>query len=82
MRQIGNATIYNQDILEWAKTYKSEKFSACLCDPPYELSFMNSKWDGTGIAFNPETWQALSAHLLPGAYLFAFAGTRGYHRMA
>lgn len=49
--------------------------------------FMGTDWDGTGesgngIAFNPETWAALSQHLYPGGFILAFAGTRGYHRMA
>jgi site-specific DNA-methyltransferase (adenine-specific) len=49
--------------------------------------FMGSDWDkvdedGLGIAFRPETWSALAQHLYPGAFIMAFAGTRGYHRMA
>lgn len=48
--------------------------------------FMGQQWDGEGesggIAFNPETWAALAQHLHPGGFILAFAGTRGYHRMA
>lgn len=44
--------------------------------------FMGRSWDGGTIAFQSETWAALAQHLYPGAFLFAFAGTRGYHRMA
>lgn len=44
--------------------------------------FMGKTWDGTGIAFRPETWKALAVHLHPGAFLFAFGGCRTYHRMA
>lgn len=49
--------------------------------------FMGAGWDGTddsglGIAFRPETWAALAQHLHPGGFILAFAGTRGYHRMA
>ena len=44
--------------------------------------FMNSKWDGGDIAFRPETWAALAALLHPDAFVFAFAGMRGYQRMA
>ncbi len=36
--------------------------------------FMNSAWDSTGVAFDPETWRAIADTLLPGAYLFVFAG--------
>ena len=44
--------------------------------------FMNSEWDGGDIAFRPETWAALARHLLPGAFVMAFASSRGYHRLA
>jgi site-specific DNA-methyltransferase (adenine-specific) len=43
--------------------------------------FMGQSWDGGDIAFQPETWAAVKAVLKPGAYLCAFASTRGYHRM-
>lgn len=44
--------------------------------------FMGKDWDGGDIAFRPETWSALAELLYPGAWLMAFAGSRGYHRMA
>ena len=44
--------------------------------------FMGKDWDGGDIAFRHETWDAIRQHLYPGAFLFAFAGSRGYHRMA
>lgn len=44
--------------------------------------FMGKDWDGTGIAFNVATWQAVYRVLKPGGYLIAFGGTRTYHRMA
>jgi site-specific DNA-methyltransferase (adenine-specific) len=73
--------IINDDILNWCKEYKGEKFHSLVCDPPYELNFMNKGWDNTGIAFKKETWEALKEHLHPGAFCFAFASTRGLHRM-
>ena len=36
----------------------------------------------SGIAFRPETWAALARHLLPGAFIMAFASSRGWHRLA
>lgn len=74
--------IYNQDIMEWCKSYKGEKFHAILCDPPYELGFLGKEWDKSGIAFNPETWKALKEHLHDGGFGMAFASSRGWHRMA
>lgn len=44
--------------------------------------FMGKNWDGGDIAFRPETWAAIAAHLYPGAWGMAFAGSRGWHRMA
>ena len=43
--------------------------------------FMSKTWDGGDIAFRPETWATVYRVLKPGAYLCAFASTRGYHRM-
>jgi len=44
--------------------------------------FMGKKWDGGDIAFNPETWRKLSEYLHPGAFIMAFASSRGWHRLA
>lgn len=63
------------DIMNWCAEYDGPPFHAVLCDAPYEIEFMNSEWDASGIAFNSETWQAIAAHLHPGAFLFVFAGT-------
>jgi site-specific DNA-methyltransferase (adenine-specific) len=43
--------------------------------------FMGKTWDGTGIAFRPETWALALAVAKPGAHLLAFGGTRTVHRM-
>lgn len=44
--------------------------------------FMGMKWDGTGVAFDPETWRQALRVLKPGGFLIAFGGTRTYHRLA
>lgn len=74
--------LINENVLDWTKEYNGEPFHAMLCDPPYELGFMSKQWDNTGIAFQPETWAALAQHLHPGAFIMAFASTRGFHRQA
>lgn len=71
-----------KDVLEWCKEYTGPKFHAMLADPPYELHFMQKSWDNSGIAFQSETWAALSEHLLPGAFIFVFGSSRGWHRLA
>lgn len=105
-----NVEIYNQDIIEWCKSYDGPQFHAVLCDPPYHLTdisrtfqangesidagqqrsnqrrksggFMGKDWDGGDIAFRPETWAAIGEHLLPGAFIMAFGGSRTFHRLA
>lgn len=44
--------------------------------------FMSRVWDGGDIAFRPETWAKVLRVLKPGAYIAAFASTRGYGRMS
>jgi len=77
-----SVTIHTVDVLGWARDYSGPPFHALLCDPPYELGFMGKKWDAQGVSFQPETWAALSEHLLPGAMVLAFGGTRTWHRLA
>lgn len=43
--------------------------------------FMGMRWDGTGVAFDPETWAACLRVLKPGGHLLAFGGARTFHRM-
>lgn len=82
-----NWQVIEADVLDWAASYDGPPFMACLCDPPYHLSggFMSRDWDKgdkQGIAFDPKTWAALAQHLHPGAFVFAFASSRGWHRLA
>jgi len=68
-------------VTEWADRYEGEPFHALLCDPPYNFQFMGKDWDNA-VAMHPEIWVALSKHLHPGAFVFAFGGARTYHRLA
>lgn len=52
-----------------------------VCDPPYELNFMNKGWDASGIAYDLEVWRQALRVLKPGGHLLAFSGSRTYHRM-
>ena len=74
--------IYTGDCLEVLAGLPENSVDTCITDPPYELGFMGKKWDSSGIAFQPETWQAVFRVLKPGAILLAFGGTRTYHRIA
>jgi site-specific DNA-methyltransferase (adenine-specific) len=48
----------------------------------HAAGFMGQTWDGGDIAFRPETWAAFLPVLHPGAFGMAFAGSRGWHRLA
>jgi len=43
--------------------------------------FMEKEWD-TDVAFEPETWEAIGKHMLPGAFGLLFMGSRTYHKAA
>lgn len=73
--------ISNSTVAEWCVTYRGPKFHALLSDPPYEIGFMNHSFDATGVSFQAETWSALKQHLLPGAFMFIFGGSRTFHRL-
>ncbi|MEN6291673.1 MAG: site-specific DNA-methyltransferase, partial [Methanobacterium sp.] len=63
------------------KEIPDNSIDSCVTDPPYELNFMNQKWDATGIAYNINLWKEVYRVLKPGAHLLAFGGTRTFHRM-
>ena len=74
--------INHANIKDWAKNYDGPQFDGILCDPPYEISFMQKSWDGSGIAHDVEMWADIYKLLKPGGHLLAFSGSRTYHRMA
>lgn len=60
--------------------FEADTFDACFCDPPYGLEFMGHAWD-KGVP-PASVWAEVGRVLKPGAYLFAFGGTRTFHRLA
>lgn len=75
-------TLHTGDCLEVLKTIPENSIDTCITDPPYELSFMNNKWDASGISFQKETWQEVLRVLKPGATMMVFGGSRTFHRIA
>ena len=56
-----------------------EKFTACVCDPPYGTRFMNKRWDYSLPSVS--IWQECLQVLRPGGFLLSFGGCRTYHRL-
>jgi DNA modification methylase len=81
LADVDSTMLYRGDLIAVLPTLDAESIEACVCDPPYELAFMGKAWDRSGIAFQPETWRAVSRVLKPGAYLLTFGGTRTFHRL-
>jgi len=44
--------------------------------------FMGQVWDGFGIEYDIDFWKEVLRVLKPGGHLFAFGGSRTYHRIA
>jgi len=74
--------IINNDCIAAMKEMADNSVDSIVTDPPYELGFMGTSWDASGIAFNIEVWQEALRVLKPGGHLIAFSGSRTYHRMA
>ena len=74
--------IIHGDCLEVLVTLEDNSIDSIVTETPYELGFMNKKWDSTGIAYNVDLWKECLRVLKPGGHLLAFGGTRTYNRMA
>lgn len=76
-----NYYLINGDSLVELLEIESNSIDSIVCDPPYEIGFMNKKFDKTGIAYNVNLWKQCLRVLKPGGYLLSFGATRTYHRM-
>ncbi len=74
--------LYQGSMLDMLQIIEPQTIDSIVCDPPYELNFMNKGWDNSGIAFQPDTWKKCYEVLKPGGYLLAFGGSRTFHRIA
>ena len=52
-----DCTLYQGKMQDVLDTLPENSIDSIVCDPPYELNFMNKGWDNSGIAFQKETWQ-------------------------
>lgn len=74
--------VFEGDCLDLLRDLPDECIDSIVTDPPYELGFMNKRWDASGVAYKVEVWREALRVLKPGGHLLAFGGTRTYHRMA
>jgi DNA modification methylase len=61
------------------KEMEDNSVDSIVCDPPYGLHFMGSKWDYD--VPSVEIWRECLRVLKHGGHLLAFSGTRTYHRV-
>ena len=73
--------LVNGDSMLELTQLEENSIDSVVCDPPYELGFMNKKWDNTGIANNVGLWEEVLRALKPGGHMLTFGGTRTHHRM-
>lgn len=73
-------TIYHGDSFQLLPEFEPETFHAVVTDPPYGLQFMDRHWDH-GVPGAPY-WKRVLPVLKPGGHLFAFGGSRTFHRLA
>jgi DNA modification methylase len=71
--------LYTGDSLLVAKDMADNSIDTIITDPPYGLKFMGKEWDHgvPGVEF----WKEFLRVAKPGAFLFAFGGTRTFHRL-
>jgi site-specific DNA-methyltransferase (adenine-specific) len=65
--------------LDVMKEMADNSVDSIVCDPPYGLHFMLSKWDYD--VPSVEIWRECLRVLKHGGHLLAFSGTRTYHRV-
>lgn len=80
--QPSNVSLVGGDCKEHLRTFNDASFDSIVTDPPYEIGFIKSRWDRSGIAYDVDMWKECLRVLKPGAHLLAFGSPRTYHRMA
>lgn len=80
--EIADARVFLGDCREVLRQLPDNSVDSVVTDPPYELNFMQRKWDNTGVAYDVTVWQECLRVLKPGGHVLAFGGSRTWHRLA
>jgi len=72
--------IIHGDCFDVLKDIPDSSIDAVITDPPYGLSFMGKNWDDD--VPKEAFWREVLRVAKPGTHLFAFGGTRTFHRLA
>ena len=67
------------DCLDVLRTLPDNSVDSIVTDPPYELGFMNKRWDSTGIAYDVNVWRECLRVLKPGGHALVWALPRTSH---
>lgn len=73
--------IVNGDSLIELDKLEPSSIDSIVCDPPYEINFMNKGWDNSGIAYNVDLWKKCLNVLKSGSFMLVFGGSRTFHRV-
>lgn len=73
--------IVNGDSLIELDKLEPNSIDSIVCDPPYEINFMNKGWDNSGIAYNVDLWKKCLNVLKSGSFMLVFGGSRTFHRV-
>lgn len=71
--------LFQGDCLDGLESIPDNSIDSIVTDPPYGISFMNSRWDYEIPTI--EVWRGCFRVLKPGGYLLSFASPRTQHRM-
>ena len=77
---LDGVTIHTADCRDAMRAMEENSIDTIITDGPYGLGFMGKEWDH-GIP-GVEFWREALRVAKPGAMLFAFGGTRTFHRLA
>jgi site-specific DNA-methyltransferase (adenine-specific) len=80
LEDLEGVRIYTADCRDAMRSMEPESIDTIITDPPYGLGFMGKEWDHgvPGVEFFAEALRIAK----PGAMLFAFGGTRTFHRLS